>query len=60
MWEGARSKNRERVLPAATIVNMTSIRKCRGKIGGAERIVIDQRSGKAYYTANHYRLLPMN
>ena len=35
--------------------------KVRGKNGGAERIVIDQRTGKAYYTADHYRtFVPMN
>ena len=34
MWEGARSKIASVFYPAATIVNMTSIRKCRGKIAG--------------------------
>ena len=35
--------------------------KVPGKNRGAERIVIDQRTGKAYYTADHYRtFVPMN
>ena len=32
-----------------------------GRNRGAERIVVDQRSGKAYYTGDHYRtFIPMN
>jgi ribonuclease T1 len=35
--------------------------KVRGRSRDAERIVIEQDTGKAYYTSNHYRtFIPLN
>jgi ribonuclease T1 len=35
--------------------------KIRGRSRDAERVVIDQDTGRAYYTSNHYRtFMPLN
>lgn len=53
--------NRERILPRGRYREYDVHPKVPGKNRGAERIVIDQGSGKAYYTADHYRsFIPMN
>ncbi len=58
---GRTFQNRERVLPRGYYREYDVHPKMAGKNRGAERIVIDQRSGKAYYTADHYRsFIPMN
>ena len=58
---GRTFQNRERVLPRGRYREYDVHPKVAGKNRGAERIVIDQRSGKAYYTADHYRsFIPMN
>lgn len=58
---GRTFQNRERVLPRGRYREYDVHPKVPGKTRGAERIVIDQRSGKAYYTADHYRsFIPMN
>ena len=58
---GRTFQNRERVLPRGHYREYDVHPKVPGKNRGAERIVIDQRSGKAYYTADHYRsFVPMN
>jgi ribonuclease T1 len=45
--------------PRAYIENTTCTRKYR--VGAVERIVIEQRTGKAYYSGDHYRtFIPMN
>lgn len=54
-------ENLERVLPRGRYREYDVHPKVPGKNRGAERIVIDQRTGKAYYTADHYRtFIPMN
>ena len=58
---GRTFQNRERVLPRGRYREYDVHPKVPGKNRGAERIVIDQRTGKAYYTADHYRtFIPMN
>ncbi len=58
---GRTFQNRERVLPRGRYREYDVHPKVAGRNRGAERIVIDQRSGKAYYTADHYRsFIPMN
>ena len=58
---GRTFQNRERVLPRGRYREYDVHPKVPGKNRGAERIVIDQRTGKAYYTADHYRtFVPMN
>ena len=58
---GRAFQNRERALPRGRYREYDVHPKVRGKNRGAERIVIDQRTGKAYYTADHYRsFIPMN
>jgi guanyl-specific ribonuclease Sa len=53
--------NRERTLPRGRYREYDVHPKVPGKNRGAERIVIDQSTGKAYYTADHYRsFTPMN
>ncbi|MCC2640684.1 MAG: putative Guanyl-specific ribonuclease Sa [Nitrospira sp.] len=53
--------NRERKLPRGRYREYDVHPKVRGKNRGAERIVIEQRSGKAYYTSDHYHsFVPMN
>lgn len=58
---GRTFQNRERALPRGRYREYDVHPKAPGKNRGAERIVIDQRTGKAYYTADHYRsFIPMN
>ncbi|MGC3973952.1 MAG: ribonuclease domain-containing protein [Nitrospira sp.] len=58
---GRNFQNRERVLPRGRYREYDVHPKVSGKNRGAERIVINQASGKAYYTADHYRsFVPMN
>ena len=58
---GRTFQNRERVLPRGRYREYDVHPKVPGKNRGAERIVVEQRSGKAYYTADHYRsFIPMN
>ena len=53
--------NRERRLPRGSYKEYDVHRKVPGKNRGTERIVIEQRTGKAYYTADHYEtFIPMN
>ncbi|HEU4684536.1 MAG TPA: ribonuclease domain-containing protein [Nitrospira sp.] len=47
--------NRERRLPPGRYREYDVNPKIRGRSRGAERLVIDQRTGKAYYTDDHYR-----
>jgi guanyl-specific ribonuclease Sa len=54
-------QNREHKLPRGRYREYDVHPKVPGKHRGAERIVIEQRSGKAYYTADHYNsFVPMN
>jgi ribonuclease T1 len=54
-------KNRERRLPSGRYREYDVNPKIRGRPRDAERIVIDQRTGKAYYTPDHYRTFaPLN
>ncbi|MBL8075256.1 MAG: hypothetical protein JNL29_12895 [Nitrospira sp.] len=48
-------QNRERRLPPGRYREYDVNPKIRGRGRDAERIVIEQRSGKAYYTGDHYR-----
>lgn len=58
---GRTFQNRERILPRGRYREYDVHPKRPGKSRGAERIVIDKRTGKAYYTADHYRsFIPMN
>ena len=58
---GRAFQNRERTLPRGRYREYDVHPKVAGKTRGAERIVIDQRTGKAYYTADHYRsFIPIN
>jgi ribonuclease T1 len=58
---GRRFENRERRLPRAVYREYDVHPKAPGRDRGPERIVIDQRSGKAWYTGDHYRtFLPLN
>ena len=53
--------NRERRLPRGRYREYDVNPMRPGRSRGAERIVIDQQSGKAYYTDDHYRtFVPMN
>lgn len=54
-------QNRERRLPRGYYREYDVNPKIRGRGRDAERIVIEQRTGKAYYTGNHYRtFVPLN
>jgi ribonuclease T1 len=54
-------KNRERRLPRGQYQEYDVNPKVRGRPRDAERIVIEQRTGKAYYTGDHYRtFVPLN
>ncbi|MGA6827382.1 ribonuclease domain-containing protein [Nitrospira sp. NS4] len=54
-------KNRERRLPPGRYREYDVNPKIRGRSRDAERIVIEQRTGKAYYTGDHYRsFTPLN
>ena len=53
--------NRERRLPRGSYREYDVNPKGRGKNRGAERLVIERRTGKAYYTPDHYEtFVPMN
>ena len=52
---GRRFENRERRVPKGTYREYDVNPKIRNKDRGPERIVIEQKSGKAYYTADHYK-----
>ncbi len=54
-------QNRERRLPRGYYREYDVNPKIRGRGRDAERIVIEQRTGKAYYTGDHYRtFVPLN
>ena len=58
---GRTFQNRERRLPRGSYREYDVNPTRRGQRRDAERIVIEQRSGKAYYTGDHYRtFVPMN
>jgi ribonuclease T1 len=58
---GRRFENRERRLPSGAYREYDVQPKVRGRDRGPERIVIDQRTGKAWYTGDHYRtFVPLN
>ena len=48
-------QNRERRLPRGHYLEYDVNPKVRGRSRDAERIVIEQDTGRAYYTGNHYR-----
>ncbi|HJU04416.1 MAG TPA: ribonuclease domain-containing protein [Nitrospiraceae bacterium] len=53
--------NRERRLPPGRYREYDLNPKIQGRNRGAERLVIEQTTGKAYYTGDHYRtFIPMN
>jgi guanyl-specific ribonuclease Sa len=54
-------QNRERRLPRGRYKEYDVNRRIRGRPRDAERLVVDQDSGKAYYTDDHYRtFVPLN
>ncbi len=54
-------QNRERRLPRGYYREYDVNPKRRGRGRDAERVVIEQRTGKAYYTGDHYRtFVPLN
>jgi len=54
-------QNRERRLPRGSYREYDVNPKIRGRGRDAERLVIEQRTGKAYYTGDHYRtFVPLN
>ena len=54
-------QNRERRLPSGHYREYDVNPKVRGRSRDAERIVIEQDTGRAYYTGNHYRtFIPLN
>lgn len=54
-------QNRERRLPLGRYREYDVNPKLRGRGRDAERLVIEQRTGKAYYTGDHYRtFVPLN
>jgi ribonuclease T1 len=54
-------QNRERRLPRGRYREYDVNPKIQGRARDAERIVIEQRTGKAYYTGDHYRtFIPLN
>jgi ribonuclease T1 len=58
---GREFRNRERRLPRGRYREYDVNRKFPGRSRGAERIVIEQNTGKAYYTGDHYRtFVPLN
>ncbi|QPD02857.1 MAG: hypothetical protein Nkreftii_000631 [Candidatus Nitrospira kreftii] len=58
---GREFQNRERRLPRGRYREYDVNPKIRGHSRDAERIVIEQRTGKAYYTGDHYRtFVPLN
>jgi ribonuclease T1 len=58
---GREFQNRERRLPPGHYREYDVNPKIRGRPRDAERIVIEQDTGRAYYTGNHYRMfMPLN
>lgn len=58
---GKEFQNRERRLPQGRYREYDVNRKIPGQSRGAERLVIEQETGKAYYTGDHYRtFIPLN
>lgn len=58
---GREFQNRERRLPRGRYREYDVNPKIRGRSRDAERLVIEQRTGKAYYTDDHYRTFtPLN
>jgi len=58
---GREFQNRERRLPRGRYREYDVNPKIQGQSRDAERIVIEQRTGKAYYTGDHYRTFtPLN
>ena len=58
---GRTFQNRERRLPAGSYREYDVNPKVRGRDRGTERIIIERRSGRAYYTFDHYEtFFPMN
>jgi ribonuclease T1 len=58
---GGSFQNRERRLPRGHYREYDVNPKIRGRSRDAERIVIEQDTGKAYYTGDHYRtFMPLN
>ena len=58
---GGAFQNRERRLPLGHYREYDVNPKIRGRARGAERIVIEQDTGRAYYTGDHYRTFtPLN
>ncbi len=51
---GREFRNRERLLPRGLYREYDVNPKRRGRPRDAERIVIEQKTGKAYYTGDHY------
>lgn len=61
-YRGGQSfRNRERRLPRGRYREYDVNPRLRGRPRDAERIVIEQRTGKAYYTPDHYHtFVPLN
>jgi ribonuclease T1 len=58
---GREYRNREQRLPPGRYREYDVNRKIPGRSRDAERIVIEQNTGKAYYTGDHYRtFIPLN
>ena len=58
---GRAFENRERRLPKGRYREYDVNPRSRGQDRGAERLVIERRTGKAYYTHDHYRsFTPLN
>lgn len=58
---GREFQNRERRLPRGSYREYDVNPKRQGRGRDAERLVIEQRTGKAYYTGDHYRTFaPLN
>lgn len=58
---GREFQNRERRLPRGHYREYDVNPKIRGRSRDAERLVIEQHTGKAYYTGDHYRTFtPLN
>lgn len=58
---GREFQNRERRLPPGHYREYDVNPKIRGRSRDAERVVIEQDTGRAYYTGNHYRsFMPLN
>lgn len=58
---GRAFQNRERHLPRGSYREYDVSPKASGRARGAERIVIERKTGRAYYTRDHYEtFVPMN